>query len=252
MDIAVLSSGSSGNCFYVGNRKEGVLVDAGISCRQISERLGELKVPINKIKGVFITHEHADHIRGAEVLSRIYQIPVFATEKTAESFLGENVKIIENKDSTKIGSMEIESFSKSHQAADPVSFSFIDGKKRASIITDAGYACGNILREIRDADFLCLESNHDLKMLEEGSYPAYLKKWIRSDTGHLSNMQAGLAVLEHAPARLKNVILSHISRNNNTPSLALKTFNSLIKERSDLKIKTYAPEHGEMTEIFRV
>lgn len=251
MDISVLSSGSSGNCFYVGNKKEGVLVDAGISCKQISERLEKLKVPIERVKGVFITHEHSDHTRGADVLSRTFGIPVYATERTAEAMFND-IKIIENKDCVKIGGIEVESFSKSHKAADPVSFSISDGKRRASIITDAGFCCNNVLREIRDADFLCLESNHDIKMLEEGGYPIYLKRWITSDIGHLSNMQAGLAVLEHAPARLKNVILSHISQNNNTPALALKTFNSLIKERSDLRIKTIAPEHGDMTGMFRI
>lgn len=252
MDLAVLSSGSSGNCFYIGDKKDGILIDAGISCRQISERLEKLRVPISKIRGAFITHEHTDHTRGAEVLSRTHNIPVFATEKTAKSLSCDNLKIIENKDCVKIGGMEIESFSKSHQAADPVSFSISEGKKRASIITDAGFCCNNVLREISDADFLCLEANHDLRMLDEGAYPVYLKRWIRSDTGHLSNMQAGLAVLEHAPSRLKNVILSHISRNNNTPALALKTFNSLIKERSDLRIISLAPKHGSMTEMFRI
>ena|SRR3989338_6047156 len=251
MELAVLSSGSSGNSFYIGNRHEGILVDAGISSRQIVSRLDNLKIPAERIKGIFITHEHADHTKGIDVFSRHFNIPVFATQKTAD-FLHGRIKIIENKDTIKIAGLEIESFSKSHKAADPVSFSVSDGKKRASIITDAGFCCNNILREIRDADFLCLESNHDIKMLESGSYPYFLKNWIKSDLGHLSNMQASLAVLEHAPSKLKQIILSHISKNNNTPELALKTFKSLIKERSDLSPRIIAPEHGVCTGLFKI
>lgn len=250
MDLAVLSSGSCGNCFYIG-RKEGILIDAGISCKQINERLEKLGIEREKIKGVFISHEHSDHMKGVDVLSRTYNIPVYATEKTAEHLPGK-VKIIENKDTIKIAGMEVESFSKSHESGDPISFSVSDGKRRAGIITDAGFCCSNILREIRDSDFLFLESNHDIKMLEDGRYPAFLKSWIRGDRGHLSNMQASLAVLEHAPARLKSVILSHISKHNNTPALALRTFNSLVKERSDLRIKAEAVPYGGRTGLFRI
>lgn len=254
MRLSVLASGSSGNCFYIENNKAGILVDAGISARRIGERLASLKINPRKIKGIFITHEHQDHVKGADVLARNFQIPVFATKKTAEGcFLCSQedlIQTIKNNETINIGSMDVEAFSKSHKAFDPVSYS-ISNEKKISIITDLGKACGNVIDSVADSDFLCLESNHDIRMLEQGSYPYFLKEWIKSDFGHLSNMQAALLVLEHGKSRLKNIILSHISRNNNTPELALKSF-SLIKERYDLHPKILAPRHGEMTGFFRI
>jgi len=255
MEIAVLSSGSSGNSFYVQKNKSGILIDAGISAKQISSRLKSLGINDEKVKGIFITHEHSDHISGVDVFARRLQIPIFATKKTAENcFLCSQdnlINFIDNDSLLEIAGMKIEAFSKSHKAEDPVSYSISKGKK-ISVITDLGYACENVIERVSESDFLCLEANHDIKMLQQGPYPFFLKKWIKSDLGHLSNIQAALCVLEHGKSKLKNVILSHISRNNNTPFIALKTFNSLIKERSDLKPLIMAPKHGEMTKLFKI
>ena len=255
MKVAVLSSGSCGNCFYIENKDSAILVDAGINAKQIVKRLSLInRVPSN-IKGIFITHEHSDHVRGTDVFSRAFKIPVFATKKTAESCLlcsDDNlINTIKNNEIIKLSGMNIEAFSKSHQAADPISYSVWNGKK-ISIITDVGFPCKNVIENVSKSDFLCLESNHDLAMLKEGPYPHYLKKLITSNQGHLSNMQASLCVLEHATPRLSNIILSHISQTNNTPLLALETFNSLIKERVDLSPNVFAPERGEMTGLFSV
>lgn len=254
MELAVLSSGSSGNSFYIQNSNSGILIDAGISSRQIVNRLANLKIPAERIKGIFITHEHLDHIKGCDVFARSLNVPIFATKKTAENcFLCSDsslLNFIKNDETIKLGGMKIEAFSKSHKAEDPVSYS-ISKDKKISVITDAGYACDNITEQVNESDFLCLEANHDIDMLEQGSYPYFLKKWIRSDLGHLSNMQAALLVLEHGKRKLKNLILSHISRNNNTPNLALKTF-SLLKERSDLSPRILAPKHGACTGMFKI
>ena len=131
--------------------------------------------------------------------------------------------------------MEILPFSKSHDAKEPVSYLVSCKNKKVGIMTDIGYACNNVIDHIQDCSSLILESNHDLNMLKNGRYPIFLKRRITSDKGHLSNYDAALLILEHAKPEIKNIILSHLSINNNTPEIAFNTFNSIIKERKDLK-----------------
>ncbi len=239
MKISALASGSSGNCFYICNNKSGILIDCGITSKQVEERLDSIKQSPEKIKGIFVTHEHIDHIRGIDVLARKFNIPIFATKKTiASSFLCQNEDLlvpIKNDETVCIDGMNIEAFSKSHDASDPVSYKIKNGKV-LSVVTDIGYACENVIDSVRDSDFLVIESNHDLDMLENGRYPYFLKARIKSDTGHLSNKNSALCVLEHAKSKMKNVVLAHLSENNNTPLAALDSFR-LLKERRDLRPK---------------
>ncbi|MBM3233021.1 MBL fold metallo-hydrolase [Candidatus Pacearchaeota archaeon] len=253
MEVTALASGSSGNCFYVGNNNEAVLVDAGISAKQVYNRMEELGLDPGKLRGIFITHEHSDHIRGADVLARQLKIPIYATKKTLQNGMICSEKslfrtIIAGKD-IKIGRLSVESFSKSHKAADPVSYTIV-GNKRVAVITDAGYACKNIQEHISNAHFLFIESNHDDKMLERGPYPAYLKRWISGDTGHLSNRQAALSVLECASAELQNMVLSHLSQTNNSPEVALETFHSLLKERTGFRAKIDVSDRERPTPLY--
>lgn len=256
MEVCALASGSNGNCFYVGNGKGGILVDAGISTKQIVERMAVRGLNPEKVKGIFVTHEHSDHVRGVDVFARKFGVPVFATRKTAGAcFLCDDkklIRVIRNTEEVGIAGMLIEAFGKDHEAADPVSYTISHGKKRVSVITDLGHACKRVQEQVSDADFLFLESNHDVQMLREGDYPEMLKQWILSDTGHLSNRQAALCVLEHASPRLRHVVLSHISEHNNTPQLALKTFLKLVKERGDLSMEAEASVRGEATKVWRV
>ncbi len=262
MIFSSLASGSSGNCFFIGeNKKTGVLIDAGISCKQIAERLNFFNINSHAIKAIFITHEHTDHIRGAEVFSRKFNIPIFTSKGTIENssinLPEKNIKQIGNNESVKIGGIEIEAFSKSHKAKEPLSYTLIgkgeiNKNKRVSIITDAGYCCNNIIGEIKDADFLCLESNHDLEMLENGPYPLFLKRWIKSNDGHLSNLQASIAVLENSSQKLKHLVLAHLSQTNNTPKIALNTFSKLLKERSDLKLELNISTREKPTNLVRI
>lgn len=255
MEISSLGSGSSGNCFYIKNNKGAILIDVGLSSKEIIRRLTLINQSPKLIKGIFITHEHSDHIKGVDVFARQFNIPIYATKKTAAaSFLCSDnklIKIINNNEVIKLEGMKIEAFSKSHKAADPVSYNIFNGKK-ISVITDAGYACNNIIDNVSDSDFLCLESNYDVKMLENGPYPHFLKKWVSGNDGHLSNIQASLCVLEHANKKLKHVMLSHLSKFNNTPELALSTFNKLIKERRDLKINVSISHRNFPTKIFKM
>lgn len=255
MKFAALSSGSCGNCFYVKEKDSSVLVDAGISCRQIVERLNSLGENPEKIKGIFISHEHIDHIRGVDVLARNFGIPVFATRGTCNNgFLcsDENlIQEIKDDETIKLGGMEISAFSKSHDASEPVSFNIRNGKQ-ISIITDIGHACKNVCEAVEDSDFLIIESNHDLEMLENGPYPYFLKSRIRGINGHLSNLHSGLCVLEHGTKKLKNVMLAHLSQVNNTPELAFETFHNLMRERQDLKPKIIVSERENPSQLFRI
>lgn len=237
MKIAALASGSSGNCFYINHHHNSILVDAGISCKQVVEGLCNLRQNPEKIKGIFITHEHSDHVKGVDVLARRFNIPIFASKGTIKnSFLcsdEELINEIKEKEVIKLGGMEIQGFLKCHNAAQPFSYK-IKNDKVISIITDIGHACKNVVESVNDSDMLVIESNHDLNMLEDGPYPYFLKKIIGSEVGHLSNLHSSLCVLEHAKSKLKHVMLSHLSEVNNTPELALNTFSSLMKERIDL------------------
>src|SRR3989338_2152356 len=255
MEVCALASGSSGNCFYVCNENAAILVDVGISAKQILERLKAINQNPLKIKAIFITHEHSDHIKGSDVLARKFNIPIFATKATTQKgFLCSNADLINciNKDSTiKIEKLKVEAFSKTHSAADPVSYNIYENKK-VSIITDAGHACKNIQNNIADCDLLCIEANHDELMLQEGPYPYFLKKWISSDEGHLSNKQAALSVLEHASSKLKNIVLSHLSQTNNTPELALKTFTEIIKQRQSFNPQISVSLREMPTKLFTI
>jgi len=255
MEFSALASGSSGNCFYVEHDDAAVLIDCGISSKQIVERLCCLKRNPERVKAIFITHEHGDHTRGADVFSRQFKVPIYATRKTAKNcFLcmdDKMVRSIRNNESVNVGGMRVEAFSKPHNCADPVSYNIYNDKK-ISVITDVGFVSKNIEKNISDSDFLCIESNHDEMMLEAGPYPHFLKRWIRSDQGHLSNFQSAIGVLEFAPPALKNIMLSHISRTNNKPELALETFNFLLKERKDLHPKIAVSEREMPTQLFKV
>lgn len=250
-----LASGSSGNCYYIGNKQNGVLVDAGISAKQTLLRMASNGISSDNVKAILITHEHTDHTRGSDVLARALQIPIYATRKTAEARElckdKDLIKEIERKDIFSIDGMQIEAFPKTHAAADPVGFT-IQNKRRVSVISDAGHACKHIISEVKDADALFLESNHDLKMLENGPYPAYLKKWVGGDDGHLSNMQAALCVLEYANSKLKHLSLSHLSAVNNKPAVALHTMRNILKERKDFRAEISVAHRDRASDVFEV
>ncbi len=258
MKISALASGSSGNCFYIENEEKGkgILVDCGISCKQIEERMANIKRSPEKIKAVFLTHEHSDHIRGVDVFARKFKIPVFAPKKMIhECFLCSNKELlngIKNNEALKIAGLEISAFPKSHKALDPVSYGITERNKKLGIMTDVGHACENIVENVGDSNFICIESNYDEKMLMEGFYPWPTKQWIKSDIGHLSNVQSAACVLEHASKKLSNLMLCHISQNNNTPEKALETHAYFMKQRLDLTPKIYVSSRYFATPLFRV
>jgi len=255
MRTCALASGSSGNAFYIENDKNAILIDAGISSKQIVERLNNNGKNAEKIKAIFVTHEHIDHVRGIDVFARMFNVPIFLTRKTAENcFVCSDkslINFIKNNETVHIAGFDVNAFSKPHDCVDPVSYS-IQGDKTVSIITDIGHASKNVCNAVSDSDLLFVESNHDSHMLINGPYPASLKKRILSKYGHLSNFQSSICLLEHASSRLKNIVLAHLSEVNNTPNIAMRTMQNLIKERKDLKPKICVSGRYEATELFRV
>jgi len=238
IEVCSLSSGSNGNAFYIKTGPDCFLVDAGISCKQICSRLLEVDSHIERVKGIFITHEHSDHTRGLEVLLKRHPIPVYVTEKTLrrlrERFDEGLIRLIDSKGSVIHNRTEIQSLPKSHDAVDPTLFSFYYKNKKISVVTDIGYACSHVIEAVKDSHVLFLESNYDDKMLWEGIYPHYLKERVAGKRGHLSNIHAGDLIRNHAAPQLTHIFLSHLSENNNNPGLALNTFQNSIRIRDDL------------------
>jgi len=224
-----LNSGSNANCYYVGNNKEAVLIDAGLSCRETEKRMKRLGLDIGSVKAIFISHEHNDHIAGLPVLSKKYRLPVYITNNTLQNCRFEIEKelvytFIQN-EAVSIGELSIIPFTKSHDAEDPHSFIISGNAVHIGVITDVGYACKHVIKHFRLCDAVFLESNYCEQMLTDGSYPIHLKNRISSRKGHLSNDQALELFLKHKPRNLQLLILSHLSQNNNHPEIVSKMFS---------------------------
>lgn len=250
VEVCALASGSNGNCYYVGNESEAVLVDVGISARQITLRIEQAKIPIQKIKAIFISHEHADHIRGVRVFSKRFNIPVYLTRKTylktTKKYLPQYSRFFVPGETITIGDLKIHSFLKWHDAAEPCSFRVENGQLSVGVMTDIGQPCKNVIQHIKQSNILFLESNYDEASLWKGGYPWYLKQRIASDHGHLSNEQAFNLVNEHAEESLKTIFLAHLSGENNNIEMALNNFD-LLNDRFDIK-PTF---RHEPTKVFR-
>lgn len=243
MEICALSSGSDGNSFLIEGEKNSILIDAGISCKKIEDSISLVGKDIKKLSGIFLSHEHLDHVRGIDVLARKYKIPIYTTKKVEEnSFICSDKNLINHikrDDNIIIDDMEIISFSKNHKSIEPMSFSILNRKtnKVASVITDVGSVCKNVSDAVSSSNVLFFESNYDEKMINDGPYPIFLKKWVDGETGHLSNTQSSICVLESAKSKIENLVLSHISKHNNTHEMALSKHNEIIRHRMDLSPK---------------
>ena len=228
LQIASLNSGSNANCYYIGNKNEAVLIDAGLSCRETDKRMKRLGLDISLVKAIFISHEHTDHIAGLGVLSKKYKLPVYITQNTLRHC---NIGVEKNitfsfshNQSVSIGQLSVLPFIKSHDANDPHSFIISNNRVHVGVITDIGYACKHVIKHFKLCDAVFLESNYCEQMLENGSYPLHLKKRISSRKGHLSNDQALELFLKYKPDNLQLLILSHLSQNNNHPEIVNKMF----------------------------
>lgn len=231
--ITSLNSGSNGNCYYVGNEHEAVLVDAGISCSETEKRMAILRLKMSRVKAVFISHEHGDHISGLPVLAKKYALPVYISPATLQ-----NSKLKLSKDQTHpfseqpmhVGSLRVTAFKKLHDAADPYSFVIEGDGIKVGVLTDIGKVCREVTHYFRQCHAVFLESNYDEQMLEDSGYPIHLQNRIRNGKGHLSNDQALQLFVSHRAPYLSHLLLSHLSQQNNRPDLVLDLFRPFADE----------------------
>jgi phosphoribosyl 1,2-cyclic phosphodiesterase len=229
--IASLNSGSNGNCYYIGNEEEAVFVDAGLSCRETELRMKRLGLNMSRIKAIFISHEHSDHIDGVAGLVAKYQIPVYFSQSTLKKAgFGKIRKFVFHftpQQPVMIGNLRITAFQKIHDACDPHSFIVSASKTNIGVFTDIGQPCDQLIYYFKQCHAAFLESNYDEDMLEKGRYPVYLKNRIRGGSGHLSNSQALELYIKHRPSFMSHLFLSHLSRENNSPELVENLFTSV-------------------------
>ena len=238
LNFCSLSSGSSGNCYYLGNEFHGILIDAGISASSIRKFLKDIDISMHSIMGVLVTHNHIDHTRGLEVLLRKNRLPAFTTRKIWESILTPRMKI--SRDCIReipilqkfhLSGFDIEAFPVSHDAPETMGFHICAGDKKITIATDLGHICQTAGQYIKEANLLVIESNYDEQMLVNGRYPYFLKARIQSDHGHLGNLQTSIFLAEVINDNLSHICLAHLSINNNTPEKALQTLHKTLAER---------------------
>jgi phosphoribosyl 1,2-cyclic phosphodiesterase len=257
MKFCILASGSEGNCGLVEDAQgQAVLVDAGLSMRRTSERLTELGCDIGNVHGLLISHEHSDHLRGAAVMARRLDLPIYSSEGTLsliKRYLPDTTQLHPmNGERHQFGGLEVEMFRVSHDAPETVGFSITEGDRRLVIATDLGTVDLLTLDWLRDSDAVVLEANHDLDMLLGGPYPWDLKQRIKSQKGHLSNQQAAEALVQIATPRLKRVVLAHVSRENNTPELALDKVRTELHNAGHSHIDVIVADQHSASERFEV
>lgn len=232
MNLCSITSGSSGNCIYVGSDHTHIMVDAGSSGKRIEQGMNQIDLTIKEIDAVLITHEHSDHVKGLGVIARKYGIPIYATEGTIRAIrLSSSVGKIPEElfipitpdNQYQIKDIIIKPFSVSHDAADPVAYRFEKENEAVGIATDLGKYDEYTVDKLQGLDVLLLEANHDIRMLEVGSYPYYLKQRILGDQGHLSNESAGKLLCRLLHDKMKAVLLGHLSQENNYAELAYET-----------------------------
>ena len=237
MLLSPLCSGSSGNASYLEAGGTRLLVDAGLTAKRLTLLLDMLDVSMQTIDAILITHEHTDHIAGVGVLSRRYDVPVYANADCwakMRPMLGQiaqkNVRVFESDHDFYLKGLCVHPFSTPHDAAHPVGYTFVCNGRKLALMTDVGHVSSAMLDEAASSDLLLLEANHDVDMLKAGSYPYALKMRILSPRGHLSNEDAGLMLQKLYARGVRNVILGHLSAENNTPELALVTVRSILAD----------------------
>lgn len=227
MRFSVLASGSTGNAIYIENDQHAFLVDVGLSARKMEKQFSMIGRDIKKLTGIFITHEHSDHIKGLGAVARKYGVPIYANRKTWEAMNGNVGEIptgqrfqFDMETVKSFGSMDVQSFAVSHDAVDPMFYIFHENGRKLVLITDTGYVSDRMKGLIKGADSFVFESNHDVSMLQMGRYPWSVKRRILSDVGHVSNEDAAVAMSEVVEQKETRIYLSHLSKDNNMKDLA--------------------------------
>lgn len=233
-------SGSCGNCYYLYTEKEGLLIDAGIGLRTLKKRFQDYGLRLSDIHYILITHDHTDHVKSVGTLSADYSLPVYSTEKVHEGIKNnhylkkhvapEYTHIIERNRSFRLGEFTVTPFEIPHDSSDNVGYRVQYGDVVFCLMTDIGHIVDDIRKNISEAQYLVIEANHDVQMLRDGQYPAYLKQRVAGSYGHLSNSECAEALAKNATKKLKHVWLCHLSGENNHPELARKSVEHTLKE----------------------
>jgi len=256
----MLGSGSAGNSALVATDHCKILVDGGLSARQIAVRLEQCGVMADQLDGVLLTHEHGDHVCGLEVLSRKFDVPIYANSQTAEAVRcggsfdhHRNWRIFRTGAEFKICDITVQAFPVPHDAVDPVGFAFYTGSSALGFITDLGYATKMIVERLREVHTLVIETNHDEKLLQNDTHrPWPVKQRIQSRHGHLSNHAAASVIEELLPGKIDRVVLGHLSRDCNTPELALQTVRNALNKVSKINIELFCASKSEVSPRFRI
>ena len=232
-------SGSSGNCYYLATATDALIIDIGVGIRSLKKDCKDYGVSLSKVKHVLITHDHADHIKSVGSFSYEYRVPVYATAKVhhgidknycvQRKISAELRHTLEAGETVQVGDFKVTAFAVPHDASENSGYQIEAEGIVFVIITDAGCVTEEMKVHIGQADYLVIEANHDVEMLQNGPYPAYLKKRILSESGHLSNAECGKTLAENMSERLKHVWLCHLSEENNHPELARKTVDAALR-----------------------
>lgn len=257
MKVCVLGSGSSGNATLVTSNGTAVLVDAGLSCRQIQLRMESVGADPSDLDAVFLTHEHTDHVRGLSVLVKRFGPPVHVTQATADAagaavIDSSGIHHIEAGTSCDCGSLDLHPFSVSHDAADTVGYVVSDGDVSVGIATDLGFVSAIARHRLRGCNLVVVEANHDPKMLRECRYPWDVKRRIASRHGHLSNTDAAMLVAEIVPDGTRCVVLAHISDDNNQPDLAVRVVEDELAARKLDGVRILTASRSKPTPVMEV
>lgn len=265
MRLCSIASGSSGNCIYVGSDTTHILVDVGISGKRTTEGLGKLGVKAEELDGIFITHEHADHINGLGVMARKYGVPVYGTRGTLEAIkntasvgkIDEGLfHEIEADTKITVKDLTVNPMRTSHDAAEPVAYRISHGKKKIGIITDLGCYNDYTVECLKGMNALLIEANHDVNMLQVGPYPYYLKKRILGERGHLSNELSGQLLSRILNDDMQAIVLGHLSKENNLPELAYETVRVEItmadNEYKPNDFPMWVAKRSELSEIIEI
>lgn len=243
--VSILSSGSCGNSTLLRAGDESVLIDAGISCRELERRLSFFGVDATQVAAVVLTHEHTDHVRGAKKFSSEYEVPVYGTRGTLALTPLDGVEVVTfapNR-SFSIGAFGFNPFKVRHFAAEPVAFSVAVASKKIGIASDLGCVTPGVIEGLLGSNLLMIEANYDEKMLLDGTYPGFLKRTIRGDHGHLSNEDAGALSSKAATDLTEGIVLVHLSKENNSPDIARTTVETTLRKNGRPRTVEVA-EHG--------
>ena len=252
--MAVLGSGSAGNCTFVATDRVKVLIDAGLSKRETVRRLASIGETLESIRAILVTHEHSDHTGGLARLTSQYRIPVYITSLTQAALAPQTelpaVETIRAGNRFQLADLTIEPFTIPHDAADPVGFRLTSAGVRTAVVTDLGYIPENVKDYLRGCHCLIIESNHDLEMLRNGPYPWYVKQRVMSRDGHLSNLALGEFLTNDFDGQARVLVLAHLSEQNNHPEIARLAAASALESESVRETRLAIASQREPTEVF--